>query len=387
MFILLTYILVGCALPKNTALPASVDASSIITAAAATAFFRLSEVVLSPTPTATETLIPASTLIVIPTSIPTIEPFPGVMRANANVRSVPMKSKQHDIGGLLLGQSIKVLGRNDAATWLYILYAESATGTGWVTESAVTLSSEMGVLPILIYPNGLEADPVMLPPFMFKVNGTPLPPSTPASGWAKYGTLIQKANVRIGPSVGFIAIGILDPGVQVIFTGRVAENTWVQIDYPSGPGERGWVQSSLIQANDGFGGLTYYDVLGTPVQDSEGLLPTSGSETAGPVATEPASASTEISTPRPPGQPGTEAEVTNQINVRSGPAQAFRTYGLLSPKDKVYIFGVTINNFWYRISYSGSSDGFGWVASQYLRVLGDMQQIPFFNNEGTLIPK
>jgi uncharacterized protein YraI len=386
---LMVLFLAGCDLPGSSSPTKTVDAGGIMTAAAETAISRLTEAAAnnsatpSPTPSETPTLEP--TKVVLPTSIPTIVPIPGVVRANANIRSLPFKNKATDIGGIFFGQPVKVIGRNDDATWLYLLFADSPTGTGWVIAKAVTLSKEMGILPILIYPNGPDSEPIMIPPFIFEITGTPQPPSTPPADWPKFGTVVQAANVRIGPSVGFMTIGILNLGQKVTFRGRVADNVWVQIDYPSGPGGHGWILSELVQANDGFGGLPYFDVMGTPVTPTpEGQIAPGSDATQAPDLTQ-TSGGAQSATPSAPS--GAEAEVTNQINVRSGPAQTFKSYGMLNPKDKVIITGLTLNKYWYQIQYSGSPTGFGWVASQYLRVLGDMRKTPYFTNEGTPIPQ
>jgi len=381
--VLASLILAGCALPGATAPTATTDPNSIVTAAAATAFVRLSQVAAlstpTPSPTLTETPMPSATVYTLPTSIPTIVPMPGVMRANANVRGIPAKSKAHDIGGLMQGQKVNVIGRSEDATWYYILYADSPTGTGWVTVKAITMDGEMGLLPILIYPNGQEAEPIMLPPYLFYVTGTPQPPAAPPADWPKYGTLIQPANVRIGPSVGFLNMGVLEPGVKVTFRGRTDQNTWVQIDYPSGPGGHGWILSQLVQANDGYGNLPYYDVLGTPVTPTPDV----------PVATEDPNATplpSETATLTPPAPTGAAGQVTAQINVRTGPAQTYQALGMLNPKDKVIVTGLTLNKLWYQIEYPGGPNGSGWVASQYVTVTGDMRSLPYFNDLATPIP-
>ena len=383
-FLLAVLILAGCSLPGAAQPTPTTDINVIITAAAATAFVKMTEAagILSPTPSATmtEMFTPTATEMIYPTSIPTMVPMPGVVRSNANVRGVPSKSKIHDLGGVLLGQNVKVIGRSDNATWLYILYADSPTGTGWVTAKAITLDGEMGSLPIMIYPFGEEGKGIMLPPLLYTVQGTPLPPSTPPADWSKWGTIIQMANVRLGPSQGFLSIGTLNPGQIVTFRGRMGENEWVQIDYPSGPDRRGWVLSELVKQNDGFGGLPYYNVLGTPITSA----PDVPEATTDPNATP---APTETPTPIPPTPVGASADVTAQINVRSGPAQTYDSYGMLNPKDKVVITGLTLNKYWYQIQYPSSPTGYGWVASQYLRVLGDMRSLPYFNNEGTPIPQ
>lgn len=382
-FLLAVFILAGCTFSEAAQPTPTTDINQIITAAAATAFSKMTEAagLLSPTPSATltETPVPTATEMIYPTSIPTIVPMPGIVRGNSNVRGVPSKSKTHDLGGVLMGQSVKVIGRNDAATWLYILYADSPTGTGWVTAKGITLEGEMGLLPIVIYPFGEDGEGIMLPPLLYSITGTPLPPSTPPAGWDKWGTINQLANVRLGPSTGYLSIGTLNAGEIVTFRGRIAENLWVQIDYPSGPDGHGWISKDLVDAHDGFGGLPYYNILATPVTEA----PVVPEITVDPNATP---APTETSTPIPPTPSGVAAEVTAQINVRSGPAQTYDSYGMLNPKDKVVVTGLTLNKYWYQIQSSASPTGFGWVASQYIRVLGDMRNLPYFNNEGTPIP-
>ena len=388
-FFLIGLILAGCSFPGSSTPTPAADVNSVLTAAAATAYFRLTDAAsnLSPTPsvTPTETPAPAPTEVVLPTSIPTIVPIPGEMDSNANVRSIPQKSKTHDIGGLFQGQAVKVIARNDAATWLLILYADSPTGTGWVLSKAIRLSTDMSTLPIMYYPNGLDGTAIMLPPFIFALTGTPEPPSAPPAGWSKYGTLTQPANVRVGPSVGYMVIGVLKPGQKVTFSGHTDGNDWVQINYPSGPDGHGWILSELLQANDGYGGLVLYDLMGTPVTPTpEGGIPTTASSDATAQDTQPA-APTE--TPAPPSSPlESPGNVTNQINVRSGPAGTYKVIGMLNPKDKVTITGLTMNHLWYQIQFSGSPDGIGWVSSQYVQVLGDMNHVPYYYNEGTKVP-
>jgi uncharacterized protein YraI len=387
-FFMMVLVLAGCSLPGAAQPAPTTDPQAIFTAAAETAFVKMTESTVLSTPTmeAINTEMPTPTIIEVvwPTSIPTIVPIPGVIRANANVRGVPAKSKLHDIGGLMMGQNVKVIGRNDAATWLYILYADSPTGTGWVTEKAITLNGEMGLLPILIYPFGEDGKAIMLPPLTYTVSGTPFPPSTPPADWDKWGTLTQIVNVRLGPSKGFLSIGTLNPGQIVTFRGRIAENAWVQIDYPSGPEGHGWILSELVRPNDGFGKLPYYNLLATPITPK----PENPESTSDPNATpEPSETPTPVlPTPILPTSAGVEAEVTAQINARSGPAQGYQSYGMINPKEKVIVTGQTLSGYWYQIQYAPSPTGFAWVASNYLRVLGDLHNLPYFSNEGTSVP-
>jgi uncharacterized protein YraI len=177
-----------------------------------------------------------------------------------------------------------------------------------------------------------------------------------------------------------MALGTLDAGQVVTFRGRMGDNEWAMIDYPSGPDGHAWVSREFLEAHDGFGGLPYYNVIGTPVTEA----PETPEATTDPNATP---LPTETPTATSPAPTGVQGEVTSQINVRSGPAQTFNSYGLLNPKDKVVVTGVTINQYWYQIQYPSSSTGFGWVASQYIKVTDDMRNLPYFTNEGTPAPK
>ena len=385
----LTGLLPGCALPGASSGNPTIDPNMIITAAAATAYVRLSQTAVvsafTATPSPSETPQPTATEVVIPTSVPTLVPMSGKVRANANVRNVPGKNNASDIGGLLLGERVSVIGRNDAATWLYIIYPSAPDGKGWVISNAITLDGEMGLLAVLIFPGGMDAEPVILPPFIYRITGTTLPPSTPAPENTKFGTLLQPANVRAGPSVGFLTIGILKPGTKVVFTGRIQENTWVQIDYPSGPGGRGWLLSALVQANDGYGGQPYFNVLGTPDGADAGGQP---KPTEALPAAVPTKALPGVATNTPESPANSQdviGVVTNQINVRAGPAQLFQSFGLLNPQEKVTVVGRTISGLWLRVKFAQSPDGFGWVASQYVKV--QTVNIPYYNNEGTPVPK
>lgn len=387
---ILSIALSACASPTQTT-----DVSAIITAAAATAFVRLSQTPVIPTQTLDPTVdvfpteVPTQTLQ--PTEFPTIVPLSGVMKANANVRSQPLKSKDTDIGGILAGRAVEVLARNAEATWLYINYPESPTGKGWVTTNAITINGELGLLPIMVFPNGNFNAPQLLPPFVFRITGTPLPPTDPPLEEKKFGVLLQPGNVRVGPSIGFLSIGILPTGQKVTFKGRIQDNYWVLIDYPSGPEGKGWVLSSLIQANDGYGGLPYFDILGTPAtqvsnvsvtEAAPGTVSPTGAAVTGPENTpQPAQSS-----PAAPSGFSVQALVTNQINVRSGPAQAYSSYGVINPNEQVFVTGITLNSLWYRIQYQDGSDGIGWVSTKYVKLTGAYSQIPIYNDLGTQIP-
>ncbi len=380
LLLIFAILLESCSNPNQVSKSPTLSANDILTAAVGTAIYRLSQV-----PTQTSTLTPTSTVYVTPTptrfiwptSIPTMPPVQGILKSNANVRSQPGKTSANDIGGLNLGQGVEVLARNEESTWLYIIYSNSPTGTGWIVISAVTMPDDaLGKLPIIVFPPESNKTPIWLPPFIYEITGTPLPPSTSAPGWSKYGTLIQSANVRIGPGIGYLSMGYLSVGEKVTFSGKIEKNTWIQIEYPSGPSGHGWILGSLVQAYDGFADLPVYNLLGTQVSTPS----STGVQTPGTL--EPTSPSIRTSATQ---TNGSGVSIT-KVNVRSGPSSTFAAIDLIMPEDKVEITGRTLNGQWYQIKFDGAASGYGWVFAEYIQVNGDLNNVPFFINDGTPSP-
>jgi len=65
---------------------------------------------------------------------------------------------------------------------------------------------------------------------------------------------MQQINVRSGPGTDFASLGTLNPKDVVPLTGRDSSGTWLQIEYASGPGSRGWISAGYVQAS-GIDGL------------------------------------------------------------------------------------------------------------------------------------
>jgi uncharacterized protein YraI len=322
----------------------------------------------------TSTLTPIPTLTIAPSPMPTIEPMTGIGLAPSNIRSGPGKGGDNKrIGGIFYNQTVKVIGRNDNATWLYIVFPDSPTGTGWVLRQAINLKGDLGLLPIVIYADGSDK-PTMLPPLLHTPQGAPLPLNSPPAG-AKTATIHQAINVRVGPSLGYLAIGILQPGTVVTLTGRIDGNDWAQIDYPSGLEGRGWISTDLIKPADGYGGLPFFNILATPVSE-ESPVPTA---TVDPAITP--------LPPTPTETIGATGHTKILVNVRSGPAQSFELLGTLNPKELVLLTGRNLIGNWLQIEYPFNSLSRGWVAADYIDYTGvDINKLPFYDNQGTPKP-
>lgn len=363
--------LTGCSMPGVAAPTPSPSPSPSATAT----------ITLTPSLTPTATVTETATITPTPTIMPTIEPMTGILRAPTNIREKPSKGGSERLGGLYFNQAIKIIGRNDRANWYWFIYPEAPGGTAWVLASAVDLQGEIGLLPIVIFPEGPDK-PVAVPPLLPPSTGAPLPLNPPGAD-ALIGVAVQLLNVRVGPGTGYLGLGTIPYGTTMSFTGRVEDNSWYQIEYPSGLDGRAWVSGDLVKLDFGPKKLPVYNFLATPVTEAP---PQSEEPTAAPEAGTPQPA-TETPIPPSPTPNLPTGVVTAQINVRSGPASSFEAYGMLNPKEIVVITAKTLNGNWLQIEYPGAPDGKGWVAAAYITLNSDISKLPYFDNLGTPLPQ
>jgi uncharacterized protein YraI len=331
----------------------------------------------SPEPTATFTAEPT----LPPTVMPTIEPMTAIANTSVTFRSEPRKGSDN-IGGVYGNQAVKVIARNAAATWFYIIAPGAPGGMAWVLASAFTLQGDLTTLPIATFPEGSNT-PILLPPIIHTIPGTPLPLNPPAPG-AKTATVTQLAKVRVGPGIGYMEMGLLQPGTTIVLTGRIEGNAWLQIEYPSGLDGRGWALGELVKFEGEYAGLPFFNLLATP-ETKEGDAPS----TPAPIADTPSAAETPVDTSIAPTPTADKPYglTLAQINVRSGPASSFPSYGLIEANERVNILGQTLNGLWFQIEYPSANTGVAWVSSQYIKVMSDITGLPYFNNDGSPLPK
>lgn len=196
------------------------------------------------TPTLPVTPLPhaGTGTITQPTLTATPIPIDGILTIKVNVRSGPATGYD-SLGQLEAGEKIQITARDSQGAWYLILYPAAPQGRGWVAAQYVTVAPGADV----------------------PVNATP----TPAG---PTGSVIQRLNVRSGPGTTFDTLGLLEPGVAVSLTGKNTTASWFQIDYPAGPGGRGWVTSQYVQTDaaahlpvlDDFGIVITPGTAGTP---------------------------------------------------------------------------------------------------------------------------
>ena len=370
IIIIIFLLLTGCGLPgisvaTPTPAPTNTPEPSLI---------PISTNTLEPTVTFTEAPSPT------PTILPTIEPVFAIARTSVTLRSGPSKGSDN-VGGVYGNQAVKVIARNSAATWFYIIAPDVPGGMAWVLASGFDLQGDLTSLPIAIFPQGSNT-PVMLPPIIHTISGTPLPLNPPASG-AKTATITLVANVRVGPGVGYMEMGLLPPGTVVVLTGRLKGNAWLQIEYPSGLDGRGWVLGELVKFDGDYAGLPFYNSLATPV-DKEDSVPVESA-----VTDTPSTPGTLVDTPVPatPIMDKPFGLTLAQINARSGPASSYQAYGLIDKDQRVNILGQTLNGLWYQVEYPSAPNGVAWISSQYVKLMSNIASLPYFDNSGNPLPK
>lgn len=371
-------LLSGCNLPGAATPTATNDPSLVITAAAATAFAKLTEIAglatATPSPTATITPEP-------PTNTPTptvevkLEPFDAICYYNAKVHSWPGKGGE-DLGGIFYNNGVKVLARNANGNWWLIAFAESPTGRGWILSSALKLKNndDVGKLPIALeLANG---DLTFVPAPVWTIVGTPLPlPTLSNAPGIRPATVTQLANIRVCPNKSCMLIGFLQPGQQVIMTGRMGENEWAQIEYPSGPGGKGWIDRENIQPSaEAFGGLPYFDFLGNLI------TPEPPTPTPDPNRS-PTPSNTPTSTPA-----GSLARIEGETTIYTLQSSLSPVLGTLKTKDKIYITAQSLNGLWYEIQYPPDTTGRAYISSKYVYLLGDFRYTPYTDSNGTPVP-
>lgn len=145
--------------------------------------------------------------------------------------------------------------------WLLAMLACTAPGltvpptiTAVVIETSTTTPQATDVpaapVPSAPSPTPIPASPTAPPT---------APPATPTitATLTLTGTTKLQTNIRNGPGAGYTLLASLAPGLSVKLTGRNADKSWWQIEFPASPDEHGWV----LAANVNVGAVAHADAL------------------------------------------------------------------------------------------------------------------------------
>jgi uncharacterized protein YgiM (DUF1202 family) len=155
-------------------------------------------------------------LPVLETAAATATPASVVNTGVLNVRSGPGVNYSV-VTTVSQGESVTLLGRNNAASWVKIQLNNGQEG--WVNASLIQPSVAISTLPVIDSP-GLT------------------PSATVASG---------ALNVRTGPGIEYGIVTVSYQGHTLALLGRNANASWVRVRTFNG--QEGWVNATLIQAN------------------------------------------------------------------------------------------------------------------------------------------
>lgn len=373
----LALVLAGCSLPGQASPTPTTDTNLVITAAAATAFFELTQVAgqASATPEITETptLTPEPpTPIPSPTVEVVLTPVEAVCTYITTVRSWPGKGGE-DLGFVAYQRSVQVLARNDNGNWFYINWADSPSGKGWVSSQGFTLKGDVGKLPIALE----KGDQIVfMAPLVWEITGTPLPLPTfpnPLPSTFRPATVIETVTVRVCPNKACMMLGYLQAGEQVSMVGRFGENKWAMIEYPSGPDGKAWISRDSIQpSTEAFGGLPYYDALGRLI------TPEPPTPTPDPNMS-PTPSLTPTAVP-----PGPLVEITDVTTVYTTMSSLSPELGTLTAKTRVSITAQSFNGLWYEVQYPADSNGRAYISVKFARLMAgqDYRYLPYTDGAG-----
>lgn len=156
-----------------------------------------------------------------PTQAPTAVPHEGTTTSQVNVRGEPSTASA-PLGMIGPSTKVEIIGKDPSGNWLQIIFPQAPNGKGWVTLQYINVK-DPDTIPIVGIATG--------------------------SGPGKSGAVLQQINVRSGPGTNFDSLGILNPKDVVALTGKDASGVWLQIQFASGPGGKGWVTAAYVQTS------------------------------------------------------------------------------------------------------------------------------------------
>lgn len=246
---------------------------------------------------------------------------------NLNVRSGP--GMQFPILGIAPENTTgEVLGISPDSRWYAVKVPVSVSGneTGWVSASYVTLSNPRGATIATILPP-------LLPPI---VNAPP-----PAAG-APSATMLETTTIRSGPTLEFPVFGVSPTGAQVEISGKSEDGEWWVIKLPSSLAAdgMGWVFGAYVSTQNSGSA----PVIKTPALPKKITAAAPGSGAPAAITIEP-------------------------VNVRSGPGNAFPSYGTVPIGSILAVVGVSTDGEYWIVNLPSdiASDNRGWVPARYCK--------------------
>lgn len=238
-----------------------------------------------------------------------------VAAGNLNVRSGPGPTYT-SVAVAGNGDSLVLIGRNSAATWVKVRLANGAEG--WVNVTLISTTISINSLPVLDTGSASTE-----------------PGATVATG---------ALNIRSGPSSAYNIIATLSQGQPVVLLGRTADSGWANVRIYNGV--VGWANAAYLNSNVSFSTLPVVNVSASP-----GPGPGQGPANPGPSSA------------------GGTVKATG-LNVRSGPGLGYGVVGGVYWGEWVTVHGRSADGGWLKISAGGMT---GWASSSFIQT-----NVPFY---------
>jgi uncharacterized protein YraI len=248
-----------------------------------------------------------------------------------------------------------------AGTSVIQLKGLNEQGEPIVSSDAVFISLEAPPPPT---PTPAPPTPTSLP-----TAAAPTPEPTtaaPATTTVTLGPLAGNdfVNVRAAPDINANRLGQLNAGQNAPARGRLADSTWVQINFPAAADGIGWVLASVAQINGDINSLPVV----TPGTAATGTVTSTAATTTTAAAT-PAPATSGMQPPYVRLKAGQDF-----VNVRSGPDTAYNRLGQLdAATPQAAVRGKSANGQWWQIAFG---TGTAWVTGQFVDFTGDANAVP-----------
>ena len=222
------------------------------------------------------------------------------------------------IGFLEGGQQAGLVATDPDGAWWVIQIPYVEGGLGWVAKDQVVANNAANI-PIA------TADVTKLNDGSSTEEGQQV-------------SAIENVNIRSGPGLGYIKIGIVAKGQQVEAIGVSADGFWLAIRYPKENIDLGWISADYVIPQD------FEDLPVIELELDTGALIVPTPKSGSPTAT-----------------------ALNVVNIRGGPGLQFEVLGRLEIGQQAEILGISPNKSWWLISIKTQGKDRGWVAVNFVK--------------------
>ena len=173
----------------------------------------------------------------------------------------------------------------------------------------------------------------LYPTFTPRASATPIPATVIPTVEPVSGNVTAQINIREKPSTSSESVGLLGINSKVWIIGKDAEEDWYQIyfDFPDGERGEGWGSAQFIST------------------DSKPNVPVVAGDNPST------------------GEEETNGQITQTINIRSGPGVNFDALGMMNVGDAVTLTGKIPDGTWLQIKYPAGEDGKAWAFATYIQ--------------------